>query len=175
MTNIEPLANYHSLVQKVDALCQVVSQRLGNAITCHAGCSSCCLAISVFPVEAAAMIEAAGKLPHDQLQMLKSHLAEWNEGEVCPLLSDGRCLIYEARPIICRTHGLPILLLENNERRVDVCPLNCKGLDHLPGEAILDLERLNTMLAAVNALYLREFGIKLPERIALSSLGEMLP
>lgn len=169
------LANYHSLQEKVDSLCRSIEQTLGTAITCHAGCSSCCLAISVFPVEAAAMIEAAGKLPPEQLLHLKQRLQSWSGGEVCPLLADARCLLYEARPIICRTHGLPILLTEEGERRIDVCPLNCRGMERLPGEAILDLERLNTMLAAVNALYLREFGIKLPERIALAELGEMLP
>lgn len=172
----DPLANYRSLLAKVDDLCRGIEDRLGASITCHAGCSSCCLVISVFPVEAVAMIEAAGKLPPEQLQQLKQHLAGWSEGDQrCPLLAGDRCLLYEARPIICRTHGLPILLTEEGERRIDVCPRNCQGVDHLPGEAVLDLERLNTLLAAVNALYLREFGIRLPERITLVQLAEMLP
>lgn len=172
----DPLANYRSLLAKVDDLCRGISERLGEAITCHSGCSSCCLAISVFPVEAVAMIEAADRLSAEQRQQLKEHLAAWREGdERCPLLKDERCLLYEARPIICRTHGLPILFIEGEERRIDVCPKNCQGIDHLPGEAVVDLERLNTLLAAVNALYLREFGIRLPERIPISQLAEMLP
>lgn len=172
----DPLANYRSLLAKVDDLCRGIEDRLGEAITCHAGCSSCCLAISVFPVEAVAMIEAADRLPAEQLRQLKAHLAAWSpEDERCPLLAGEQCLLYEARPIICRTHGLPILLQEGEERRIDVCPLNCQGIDHLPGEAVVDLERLNTLLAAVNALYLREFGIRLPERIPISQLAEMLP
>lgn len=172
----DPLANYQSLLDKVDDLCRGIVDRLGEAITCHPGCSSCCLAISVFPVEAVAMIAAADRLPKEQLQQLKEHLARWREGdECCPLLKDHQCLLYEARPIICRTHGLPILLIEADERRIDVCPKNCQGLDHLPGEAVLDLNRLNTLLAAVNALYLREFGIRLPERVPIAQLAEMLP
>lgn len=171
-----PLANYHSLLAKVDDLCRGIVERLGTAITCHPGCSSCCQVISVFPVEAVALIEAADRLPKQQLKQLKDHLVRWSEGdERCPLLKDDQCLLYEARPIICRTHGLPILISDGDERRIDVCPHNCQGLDHLPGEAVVDLERLNTLLAAVNALYLREFGIKLPERIALTDLKEMLP
>lgn len=172
----EPLANYHSLLAKVDDLCRGIEERLGEGIACHAGCSSCCLAISVFPVEAVAMIAAADRLPPGQLQQLKAHLGRWREGDQrCPLLKDDQCLLYEARPIICRTHGLPILLTEGGERRIDICPKNCQGVDHLPGEAVVDLERLNTLLAAVNALYLREFGIRLPERIPLNQLAEMLP
>jgi Fe-S-cluster containining protein len=172
----DPLANYRSLLAKVDDLCRGIEDRLGDAITCHAGCSTCCLAISVFPVEAVAMIAAADRLPAEQLRQLKAHLAAWSpEDERCPLLEGEHCLLYEARPIICRTHGLPILLMEGEARRIDVCPRNCQGIDHLPGEAVLDLERLNTLLAAVNALYLREFGIRLPERIPISQLAEMLP
>ena len=53
-------------------------------------------------------------------------------------------------------------------------PAGGEGED-LPGGALIDLERLNSLLVSVNVLYLREFGIKLPDRIPLASLGEMLP
>lgn len=121
------------------------------------------------------MIEAAGRLRPDELLRLKERLAAWNNGDACPLLADDQCLLYEARPIICRTHGLPILVTEGDERRIDVCPLNCQGLETLPGEAVLDLERLNTLLVSVNVLYLREVGLNMPERVPLASLAEMLP
>lgn len=170
-----PLANYHRLLEKVDQLCQGITILLGDALTCHAGCSSCCIAISVFPVEAAAMIEAAGQLPADRYQQLKKQLSSPQQGEACPLLIDDQCLLYQARPIICRTHGLPILIAEEGGKRVDVCPLNCAGMERIPGEALIDLERLNALLVSVNVLYLREFGMKLPERIPLTALGEMLP
>lgn len=169
------LANYHSLLAKVDELCRTIEQSLGDGITCHAGCSSCCLPISVFPVEMAAMLEAAGRLRPDELSRLKECLTTWNNGDFCPLLADNQCLLYGARPIICRTHGLPILLTDGDERRVDVCPLNCQGMEQLPGEAVLDLERLNTLLVSVNVLYLREVGLNVPERVPLASLAEMLP
>lgn len=171
----QPLENYHRLLGKVDQLCEGITTLLGDALTCHAGCSSCCISISVFPVEAAALIEAAGQLPADQYLQLKQQLSSPQEEGSCPLLLAGRCLLYEARPIICRTHGLPILITEETVRRVDVCPLNCKGMDKMPGGALIDLERLNSLLVSVNVLYLREFGIKLPDRIPLASLGEMLP
>ena len=106
------LENYHRLLARVDELCRTIEQSLGEAITCHAGCSSCCLSISVFPVEMAAMIEAAGRLPADDLRRLKEKLTAWSGGDVCPLLSADRCLLYEARPIICRTHGLPVLFTD---------------------------------------------------------------
>lgn len=173
---VQPLENYHRLLDKVDQLCEGITTLLGDALTCHAGCSSCCIGISVFPVEAAALIEAAGQLSPEQYQLLKAQLSEPPADDRCPLLYDNCCLLYQARPIICRTHGLPILLTEaEGQRRVDVCPLNCTGMKALPGGALIDLERLNELLVSVNVLYLREFGIKLPERIPLTSLGEILP
>ncbi len=171
----QPLENYHRLLDKVDQLCEGITTLLGDALTCHAGCSSCCIGISVFPVEAAALIEAAGQLPPEQYQQLKHQLSNPQDGDRCPLLLADRCLLYQARPIICRTHGLPILITEEAGRRVDVCPRNCKGMERMPGGALIDLERLNSLLVSVNVLYLREFGIKLPDRIPLASLGEMLP
>jgi hypothetical protein len=69
------------------------------------------------------------------------------------LLENGVCQLYAARPIICRTHGLPLLLGEAETRRVDYCPENFRGLDALPASAVIDLERLNTTLAAVDALF----------------------
>jgi len=171
----QPLENYHRLLDKVDQLCEGITMLLGDALTCHTGCSSCCIAISVFPVEAAALIAAAGKLPTEQYQQLKQQLSFPVTGDRCPLLVNDLCLLYQARPVICRTHGLPILITEESGRRMDVCPLNCKGMERIPGEALIDLERLNSLLVSVNVLYLREFGIKLPDRIPLTSLGEMLP
>ena len=171
----QPLENYHRLINKVDQLCEGITTLLGDALSCHAGCSSCCIAISIFPVEAAALIEAAGQLPPELYHQLKQQLSCPVPGDRCPLLVDDHCLLYQARPIICRTHGLPILITEEAGRRMDVCPLNCKGMERIPGEALIDLERLNSLLVSVNVLYLREFGIKLPDRIPLNSLGEMLP
>ncbi|MDK9719052.1 MAG: YkgJ family cysteine cluster protein, partial [Trichlorobacter sp.] len=106
----QPLDNYHRLLDKVDQLCEGITTLLGDALTCHAGCSSCCISISVFPVEAAALIEAAGQLTSEQCQQRKHQLSNPQNEDCCPLLLDDCCLLYQARPIICRTHGLPILI-----------------------------------------------------------------
>ncbi len=168
------LRNYRLFIEKVDQLCEGISSFIGDALTCHEGCSSCCLSISVFPVEAAAIVQAVENLPCRQKRKIMERLASFQSYEKCPLLYEERCLIYEARPIICRTHGLPILVFENNERRIDICPKNFLKLHHLPGNAIIDIEKLNTALTAINALYLKETGSSLPERIQISALGDIL-
>lgn len=162
------LENYIRLREKVDSLCDGITTKLGDAITCCPGCSTCCLSISVFPVEAAAISEAISSLSQEKRILIQKQASE--PSDACPLLCNGLCVVYESRPIICRTHGLPIILDEGGTRRIDVCPMNCGKMESLPGEAVIDLERLNTMLAAINALYLRESGQNVTKRISIVEL-----
>jgi uncharacterized protein len=150
------LSNYNQLVERVDALCSSIESALGEQITCSAGCSDCCTAITLFPVEAAAVKAALEALPPGEAAAIRRHVAEHAAGERCPLLSHHRCLLYAVRPIICRTHGLPILFTEENKQRVACCPLNLSESESLPGSAVIDLDRLNTVLVAVNALFLSQ-------------------
>lgn len=154
----EQLSNYYQLVEKVDGLCRAIEEALSGYLTCREGCGSCCKAITLFPVEAAALQSAMAKLPDDQAEAIRRHVAANPGNDACPLLKDDRCLLYAARPIICRTHGLPIMFTENGQRRVDYCPLNLQGLEKLPGTAVINLDNLNQLLVAVNANYLQQCG-----------------
>lgn len=164
------LANYFQMVSRVDHLCQGIHDMLAAQITCSKGCSSCCTAITLFPVEAAALNAALEALPDEQRTAILQHVAAHAEGERCPLLEDHCCLLYDARPIICRTHGLPIVYTEGPEQKADCCPLNLSD-DEQPvsGSAVIDLDRLNTLLVAVNALFLSHADIEAhPERLTIS-------
>lgn len=171
------LDNYRQLLERVDALCHGIEGALHEHITCSEGCSSCCTAITLFPVEAAALKAALDALPVDEASAILQHVAGHAGDERCPLLSNHRCLLYAARPIICRTHGLPILYLEDDEQRVDCCPLNLEQCESLPGTAVIDLDRLNALLVAVNALFLSQAEAPegLPERLTIAEalLGRM--
>jgi Fe-S-cluster containining protein len=164
------LDNYYQMVSRVDALCREIQNALSDQITCREGCSSCCTAITLFPVEAAALAAALEALPDSERTSIQRHAAEHAAGERCPLLKDHRCLLYGARPIICRTHGLPIIYTEGTQRKVDCCPHNLvEGEQPLSGSAIIDLDRLNTLLVAVNALYLSHADASdLPERLTIT-------
>jgi Fe-S-cluster containining protein len=122
-------------------------------------------------VEAAALNAALEALPDAQRAAVLLHLAAHSEGERCPLLDDHCCLLYDARPIICRTHGLPIIYTEGHEQKSDCCPLNLNE-DEQPvsGSAVIDLDRLNTLLVAVNALFLSQSDIEgRPERLTIAA------
>lgn len=154
----ELLVNYRNLIARVDSLVCGIEEQLKESLTCHAGCSSCCLAITIFPVEAAALNAALDCLSPEESAAIRKQVSENADGERCPLLLNDRCLLYESRPVICRTHGLPITFKENDNQQFDCCPLNQLESESLPGSAVIDLDRLNTLLVAVNSLFLKESG-----------------
>lgn len=85
------------------------------------------------------------------------------ETVACPLLLDDRCSIYESRPLICRTQGLPLLMeAEDGEQEIDFCPLNfteAGAVDDLDENHLAPLDQLNLRLALVNLQHCRETGL----------------
>lgn len=165
------LENYKQLTARVDALCNAIAATLGERLTCSAGCSSCCTSITVFPVEAAAMRETLDNLPVEQAEEIRRYISAHADNERCPLLSNHRCLLYEARPIICRTHGLPIIYTTDGRRNSDCCPLNLTETKSLSGSSVVDLDKLNTLLVAVNSIYLTHSdSAEAPERFSIAEV-----
>lgn len=150
------LDNYKQLIARVDALCSEIAAVLGEQITCSAGCSTCCSSITVFPVEAAYMRHMLDNMPGQQADEIRRHVAGHADGERCPLLLHHHCLLYEARPIICRTHGLPIIYTENGHRNSDCCPLNLTETESVSGTHVVDIDKLNTLLVAVNSIFMSQ-------------------
>ena len=92
-------------------------------LRCKEGCSSCCVDdLSTFAVESDVI---RARYP----EVLASGIP--HAIGACAFLDDhGACRIYEARPYVCRTQGLPLRWIEEREpeeRDVelrDICPLN---------------------------------------------------
>jgi Fe-S-cluster containining protein len=168
------LAPYRALIAQVDQLCARIVDAFPAEIACRVGCSACCTLQGVLPVEAASLALALRQLPVVEAAALRRRLSEATGDERCPLLSDDCCPLYAARPVICRTHGLPLLVEDEHGRRVDRCPLNFTGLETLPGTAIINLETLNRALVATNQHYLANCspGGGLPERIPLAKIAD---
>jgi uncharacterized protein len=85
------------------------------------------------------------------------------ERVACPLLVDDRCSIYESRPLICRTQGLPLLMeTEDGDQEVDFCPLNFTetgAVDDLDEGHLVPLDAINLRLALLNLEHCRETGV----------------
>jgi hypothetical protein len=65
-------------------------------------------------------------------------------------------MLYESRPIICRTHGLPIVYTVDGHLNSDCCPLNMTEAETVSGTSVVDLDKLNTLLVAVNSIYVSQ-------------------
>jgi Fe-S-cluster containining protein len=164
----DPMQNYANLVEKVDSLCRGIEKEYLENIACRRGCDGCCRHISVFPVEAANLALALQRLPQDAREHIRGKSRSASPDGLCPLLEDGACLLYSSRPIICRTHGLPILTREFGKPAIDFCAKNFMNFDSLPGCAVIDLDLLNTSLVAINALFVAQFINFFPEKERLT-------
>ena len=153
---MEILANYCSLVAKVDILCQGIAREFGACIRCRPGCADCCRHLALFPVEAFALALALQRLPAGTIDELRQRAVQTAVDGPCPLLDEGLCLLYGVRPLICRTHGYPFLTRIDGAASIDFCPRNFTGVSSLPGGAIIDLDQLNTTLAAINVVFCSE-------------------
>ncbi len=168
--------NYYDLIERVDEHCRRIAREYAEHIVCGKGCDGCCRHFSLFPVEAAVISAALRELPRTRVERIRQRARAAAPDGACPLLEEGACPLYHARPIICRTHGLPILTVQDGRRRVDVCPLNFNNVGSLPASAMIDIDRLNTTLVAINGLFAAECGgrASAPERIGMveALLGE---
>ena len=151
---METLTNYLTLRERVDARCRVIQAAHAASIVCRKGCDACCRHLNLFPVEAAVLGQAMARLPAERARDIRRRASQAAHSPDCPLLIDGGCALYGDRPLICRTHGLPILIDQDGQPRIDVCPKNFKN-ESMDRDALIDLEALNTVLAAVNALFVQ--------------------
>lgn len=160
--------NYEKLLAKVDDLCLRIETRFAKHLSCRSGCSSCCLSITVFPVEAHILKLALQDLSPDDVFFIRQNVKKNRYLDSCPLLFENRCLLYASRPIICRTHGLPIFYREDGIQKVDCCSHNQLSGLSITGADVIDLDTLNSLLVAVNTLYLTQIvEKKLPERMSI--------
>ena len=174
MKSMDLLHNYQDLLARIDVICREVEAEFGAHLACRAGCDGCCRHITLFPVEAAALAAALNDLPQEEADRIRARACNASPEGSCPLLENGLCLLYAARPIICRTHGLPLLTIQGGERTVDFCPLNFRDISSLPGKAVIDLDRLNMTLAAINALFVAKFFTGAPPEKERVTIAEAL-
>ncbi len=158
--------NYNALLQRITAHTSTIMDHLGDCIACKKGCDDCCRFLTLFPVEAFALSRAFAALPEEDRERVISQVRAGDDA--CPLLVDHICMVYQARPVICRTHGFPIYLEKDGDAMVDFCPENFKGIQEIPKSALLDIDQLNTLLTAVNQNFIAHLDTDLPDRIPVS-------
>lgn len=124
-------------------------------MNCKNGCDLCCIDFSIFPIEF-----------HYILQHIQNEvpLLEQNtDNSICKFLNNHSCAIYPFRPIMCRTHGLPLLYSNNDgEPELSVCHLNFTKFDFtdFTFENTLPQDRFNSKLFLLNKDFIKGFKEK---------------
>lgn len=147
----DPLRNLRALRHKVDEHGTRVTAAYPAEFACRRGCDGCCMTErTVTDVEFRALEVAVANLDED----LGERIAGQRDADHCTLLVDGACAVYAERPLICRSHGLPLTM----EGQLDVCPLNFEEtrLESLPLSNVLNVDSVTAVLVAVNALFCQE-------------------
>jgi Fe-S-cluster containining protein len=152
---MNPKENYRDLRSRIDEKIKKLEELHGSDITCHSGCMACCTNLTVFPVEFFAIQEDLKKTRTIQ------RASFFNESAPCGFLNEeGLCRIYPFRPIICRTHGLPILFLNDSQEdpawEVSFCELNFRNKTGIefPDDTLLDIETINAELNHINEQFI---------------------
>ncbi len=152
-------AHYFQLQARVsDFFSRILAQNSAR-MKCAQGCYNCCAnGLTVSGVEAQAILEHL-KSSDNQLAKIEALQIENPHRDMhCKFLSaEGHCQIYEARPLVCRSHGAPVQYRHPEKDAVfrDVCPLNFEDidLDHLATSEILNMETVNTLLSILNSQF----------------------
>lgn len=148
--------------------------RQPKAMQCALGCSGCCKSgLSVFRLEAARIIEALDTLRQNAPNLREtireqgeSALHQGSDPAHCPLLVEDRCSVYDERPLICRSHGLPVM--QDADAPIRNCSLNYQ--EEQPDRAsVLRLDAVNMPLSVSAEMWHRPSQKEL--RVSLASLA----
>jgi len=146
---VSRLAELHA---KVDAFFERVEARHADDMQCATGCSDCCHArLTVTGVEAAAIRAELATWDTERRRALAAN-AVAAPGDRCAALDPGgRCLIYAARPLVCRSHGAPVRLTPGSLPVMPSCGKNFLRVTPDP-DCVLDQGTLSALVLAVDRM-----------------------
>ena len=135
--------DYRKILERADAHFATVMQTQPQNLQCGAGCSLCCYGLfeigsgdvpviaegleRMHPARRRKVIKRALEIEAINLRECSAEEKEAyfdrTQSTPCPNLDEkGLCMMYEHRPLVCRTFGLP--LREGGKYLGDVCELN---------------------------------------------------
>jgi len=141
---------YKQFLQKADHHFSEIKQRNPFSFRCGLGCHKCCIPdLTVLALEASSIVEYLLERLDliEQLRILEEE--DPHQGTRCSFLTkEGSCGIYPVRPFICRSHGAPIAIAQEDHYLADVCELNFteKQIETLGPEDFFILDEWNEEL-----------------------------
>lgn len=153
------MSRYPELAAKVDAFFTRVMDRHGADMRCNSGCSHCChVRLSITHVEADAIRDEVARWPAERAQALAANALAARPDQCAALDANGRCLVYAARPYVCRSHGAPIRLVELRTKQVTVTACSENFTAHGPAAADPDCQFDSATMAALTLAVERDAG-----------------
>lgn len=170
------MRNYRRLIAKIDEFAATVTKRCGENISCRLGCDSCCVdGISVWRIERDFIVEYVSNAKISPCEIF----------DACRFLNNkGSCMIYDARPVVCRLWGMALLLpkgemfetsansvsIQSSKGECIVCPKNFSRDDAtIEINNIVDWSRIILTLTTINQHYCKHLGVSADERFSLGS------
>jgi len=159
MSTVENIhfSKYKLLVNKIDKITAKLEKVHHKHMLCKNGCSMCCMDFSVFPVEFYFILN---ELKNENI---KPDKGEDLSNEVCAFLRNHSCTIYRQRPIMCRTHGLPLLYAnDDGDYELSACELNFTDFDFedFTMENTIPQDKYNSKLFVLNREFIADFKDK---------------
>jgi uncharacterized protein len=151
MQKDEFFKNYFSLRDELDAHCSSLYEFHAPHLMCKTGCDQCCMDFGMLPVEFFAIRFEAGERISNGIMPSAEH--------GCPFLTDHRCVIYQSRPFICRTQGLPLLFMNDDQWELSACELNFTeyDFDNFSEENTFPQDKYNSRLYLLNMKFIESF------------------
>lgn len=169
------IEQYRQLRDEVDGISERLSGIHAAWMQCGKGCCGCCQNLSVWPVEFYSIL--------DEIKASGWKVPSFDEQADCGFLADGLCSIYPFRPMICRTHGLPLVYWHDETDPpgygVMFCEKNFTDADDIEftPDNIINMDEINEKLAQANVAFIedrKELGLEPSSRIELRRLVEEL-
>lgn len=174
MSEIETdaIIRYRRLRRWCDAFGERLVRKHKGHIHCSRGCFGCCVNLTVFPVEFYSIL--------DEIHFAGKRI-EFDKTRACGYLDgSGLCVMYPFRPLICRTHGLPIVFADPDSPEpsmcVSFCDLNFRNIDddyEFNRYNTLNIDNLNRRLFQMNLKFIADnsdLGFEPTSRIDLARL-----
>lgn len=132
-------------------------------IHCRVGCTDCChYVFQISEIEAAEISRFVKQLPAASRGLLESRARSYRPARdatmkrhgyldargnlpspetrlACAALVDGRCAIYDHRPLICRKYGMP-LVDPRQPGRVSACELNFQRGERIDDQRLVEIQ-----------------------------------
>lgn len=150
---------YHSAYKKIRNTIDGISDKLSNQFNphmqCRKGCDLCCMDYSILPVE---FHFIQNELIKEEIQIDDTVQNDKKNG--CIFLKNHACTIYNHRPVICRTHGLPLLYTNDDyEWELSTCELNFRqfSYENFTPENTFPQDKFNSKLFILNKEFIAEF------------------